>query len=122
MSSDRTRIDRVWNGYWNILLRCPFCFLLISSAISITLMGFLFDMHVRPFDQIDFFIPTGSAMKNAERIRKIFGNDMDQRVHQQINLYPALDVIIRRKIFNENHSDDDKNMLNEIIVDEVCEK
>jgi hypothetical protein len=71
-------------------------------------------MQVRPFDQNDFLIPNGQAIKNAFRITQLFGNDTELRMHQQLNLYPGLDIIIKRK-FNSNET----NMLTNEIIDEV---
>lgn len=108
-------IDALWNAYGRFLLRFPWLILLSSALLSIGLsVYFLLFVDVRPFDQVDFFLPNGPAMQNAQRIQKIFGNDKDLRVHQQMDLYPALDVIIRRK-----PSSPDSNMLNIEVIDEV---
>lgn len=71
-------------------------------------------MRLSTFDQQDFFLPNGPALENARRIVKLFGNEKYYRVHQQMDLYPALDVIIRRK-----SSTNDTNMLNSEVLDEV---
>ena len=76
-------------------------------------------MRVRAFDQGDFFLSNSQALRNAQRIRKIFGKDMDQRVHQQLDLYPALDVIIRRKVAASSDHLNETNMLHNETIHEV---
>ena len=112
------RIDALWKGYSRFLLRFPWLVLLSSAlvCIALTICFFLF-VHVRPFDQTDFFLPNGPAMQNAQRLQKIFGNDKDLRVHQQMDLYPALDMIIRRKVSSPENNQ--SNMLDTDVIDEV---
>ena len=55
----------------------------------------------------------------SRRIQNIFGNDKDFRVHQQMELYPALDVIIKRKVQRNSYDLNQTNMLNNQIIDEV---
>ena len=76
-------------------------------------------MRVRSFDQGDFFLSNSQALRNAQRIRTIFGNDMNQRVHQQVDLYPALDVIIRRKVPAGSDQLNETNMLHHETIHEV---
>ena len=76
-------------------------------------------MEVRPFDQNDFFMPNGLTLTNARRIKTLFGNDTELRMHQQLNLYPGLDIIIKRKVNNNDRSDNQTNMLDNQTVEEV---
>ncbi len=101
--------------YSKFLIRFPWSILAFSSLICVVLTGcFLLLMRTRSFDQNDFLMYNGLAMKNAFRIKEIFGNDTDLRMHQQLNLYPGLDIIFKRKL-NTNQT----NMLNNDIIQEV---
>ncbi|CAF5127755.1 unnamed protein product, partial [Rotaria sp. Silwood1] len=75
-------------------------------------------MQIRSFDQNDFIMGKSSTMQNAARLRKIFGNDTELRIHQQLNIYPALDIIIKRKLNTTARNDNLTNMLNEQILEE----
>jgi hypothetical protein len=102
--------------YSKFLIRFPWSILAISSFISIGLtVCCLLLMHTRPFDQNDFLMSNGPALKNAFHIKEIFGNDTELRVHQQLKLYPGLDIIIKRKS-NTNQT----NMLDNDVIREVC--
>ncbi len=119
LNSIRQHSNSKWKQFSNLyskfLLRFPWSILAISSFITIGLtVCFFLLMQVRPFDQNDFLIPNGQAIKNAFRITQLFGNDTELRMHQQLNLYPGLDIIIKRK-FNSNET----NMLTNEIIDEV---
>jgi hypothetical protein len=106
--------------YSTFLIRFSWPILAISSFITIGLtMCFLLFMQIRPFDQNDFLMPNGEAMKNAFRLREIFGSDTELRVHQQLNLYPALDIIIKRKLNTTERNNNQTNMLDERIIQEV---
>jgi hypothetical protein len=124
MNGIQTRIDRFGNYFVEILQRCPWLILLTSVVLASGLtVYFVYFLQLRPFDQTDFFIFNGPAMKNAQRLRKIFGNDKYQRVHQQMDLYPALDVIIRRKSSSTSTgNDNDTTMLDMNVINEVGEK
>lgn len=120
INSIRQLSNSKWKKFANIyarfLIRCPWSILLVSSllAIALTICCFLM-IQIRPFDQNDFLIPNSPAMTNARYLRQIFGNDTELRMHQQVELYPGLDIIIKRKI-NANET----NMLSTEIIDEVC--
>ena len=106
------------NFYSKFLIRFPWSILAISSLLTIGLtICFLLLMEIRSFNQNDFLIPNGQAMKNALSIKEIFGDDRELRMHQQLNLYPGLDIIIKRKI-NSTQT----NMLTNEIVDQVKPK
>lgn len=104
------------DSYSRLLLRFPWLILAVSSilAVGLTICFFLM-MQIRPFDQNDFLIPDGPSMTNARYLQQIFGNDTGFRMHQQLTLYPGLDIIIKRKA-NANET----NMLSTEIIDEVC--
>jgi len=103
------------NIYSKFLIHFPWSILSVSSFITIGLtIYFLLFMQIRSFDQNDFLITNGQAMKNAFHIKQIFGNDTELRMHQQLNFYPGLDLIIKRKL-NTNQT----NMLIKEIIDEV---
>lgn len=119
MNALRQRSNSKWkqfsNFYAKILIRFPWSILALSSflTIGLTIVFFLL-MKIRSFDQTDFFISNGQAMKNAMTIKNIFGDDTRLRMHQQLHLYPGLDIIIKRKA-NGNQT----NMLTPEIVDQV---
>lgn len=94
----------LWN-YFQLIL--PICFIL---TIGLTSFGFVFG-RFRTFDENDFLLRSSESVVNARRLREIFGDDSTLRVHQQLELYPSLDVIIKRK--------DSSNMLDEKIFNEV---
>lgn len=104
------------DSYSRFLLRFPWLILAVSSllAVGLTICFFLL-IQIRSFDQNDFLISDGPAMTNARYLQEIFGNDTEFRMHQQLNLYPGLDIIIKRKT-NANKT----NMLSMEIIDEVC--
>ncbi len=121
ISSIRQKSNSKWKQFANIyskfLIRFPWSILTLSSFISVGLtVCFLVLMQIRPFDQNDFLIPNGPAMRNAFRIRHIFGSDTELRMHQQLNLYPGLDIIIKRKFDTTNNQ---TNMLNNQVIEEV---
>lgn len=96
-------------------MRFTWIILLISCLLTIGLtIGFFFGMTVQPFNQTYFLVKNGKTSKNIQRIEQLYGHDKDFRVHQQMDLYPALDVIIKRK--------DSSNMLNNEVIDEVCSR
>lgn len=102
-------------SYSKILMRFTWIILLISCLLTIGLtIGFFFGMTVQPFNQTYFLVKNGKTSKNIQRIEQLYGHDKDFRVHQQMDLYPALDVIIKRK--------DSSNMLNNEVIDEVCSR
>ncbi len=110
-----SRWSQLINIYSKFLIRFPWSILAVSSFVTIGLtVCFLLLMQIRSFDQNDFLILNGPALKNAFHLRKIFGNDTELRMHQQLNLYPGLDIIIKRKP-NTNQT----NMLVNEIIDEV---
>lgn len=119
VNSLRQKSNLKWKQFSNIysqfLIRFPWKILALSLFLTIGLtIYFLLFMEIRSFDQNDFLLSNSPARKNALKLQQIFGNDMELRIHQQLNLYPALDIIIKRK------SDTNQtNMLNEDIVDEV---
>jgi hypothetical protein len=114
------KTNRFWEYYSNFLIRYSWLILILSSVITIGLsICFIFFMQIRQFDQTDFLIQNGPALTNARRIQSIFGNDKDYRVHQQIELYPALDVIIKRKLQSDQNDKNLTNMLTNQIIDEV---
>lgn len=103
------------NVYSKFLIRFPWSILAVSSFITIGLtIYFLLFMEIRSFDQSDFLLSNSPARKNAFQLKEIFGNDVELRIHQQLNLYPGLDIIIKRKL-NTNQT----NMLIDEIANEV---
>jgi len=115
----RQQSNSKWKQFSNIyskfLIRFSWSILAVTSFITIGLtIYFLLFMQIRSFDQNDFLISNSQAMKNAFHIRQIFGNDTELRMHQQLNLYPGLDIIIKRKL-NTNET----NMLSDEILEEV---
>ena len=124
INSIEEKSNSIWNRYSNIysniLIRFPWTILIISLFLTIGLtICFLFFMQIRPFDQTDFLLHNGQALKNAQRIKQVFGKDVDLRVHQQMDLYPALDVIIKRKLKINKENISETNMLDNQIIDEV---
>ena len=111
------------SGYSMFLIRYPWAMLALSSLLAVGLtVYFRLFMQIRSFDQDDFRLPNGPSMQNARRLKEIFGNDSELRVHQQLNLYSGLDVIMKRK-FNPNEIDANQtNMLNDDIIQEVRAK
>lgn len=119
-NSIQTKLDRFWTSYSKFTIRFTWLILILSALITIGLsICFLFFVHVRRFDETTFFIQNGRALRNVQRIQKLFGNDKNFRVHQQMNLYPALDIIIRRKLPKDHRNMNETNMLNKEIIDEV---
>ena len=119
MNLKQRKTNRFWNFYSKLLIRSTWLILILSSILTIGLtFWFLYFMQIRLFDQTDFFIQNGQALKNVHRIQQTFGNDKYFRVHQQMDLYPALDVIIKRKL-QPNENINQTNMLNEQVIKEV---
>jgi hypothetical protein len=115
------KINLFWNSYSKFLIHFAWLILILSLLLTIGLtICFFCLMQVRQFDQTDFLVSNGQALKNIQRIEKIFGNDKGFRVHQQMDLYPALDIIIKRKLSNNHGNLNETNMLNNQIIDEVC--
>jgi hypothetical protein len=115
----RQQSNSKWKQFSNIyskfLIRFSWSILAVTSFITIGLtIYFLLFMQIRSFDQNDFLVSNSRAMKNAFHIRQIFGNDTELRMHQQLNLYPGLDIIIKRKL-NTNET----NMLSNETLEEV---
>ncbi|CAF0973436.1 unnamed protein product [Adineta ricciae] len=122
MGSNRIqeRSDRFWNGYSKILIRFTQPILLASLVVTVGLtVCFFYFVQIRQFDQTDFIVRNGKAQQNAQRISEIFGNDKDFRAHQQMDLYPALDIIIKRKLSNNSRDINETNMLNKDIIEEI---
>ncbi|CAF3212379.1 unnamed protein product [Rotaria sp. Silwood2] len=119
-NSIQEKMNKFWNYYSKILMRFSWLILVLSLCITIglTICCFLF-MEIRQFDETNFFIQNGQALKNIQRIRTIFGNDKNFRAHQQMSLYPAIDIIIKRKLQTNNENVNETNMLNNEIIDEV---
>ena len=114
------RSDQFWNGYSKILIRFTVWILSASLVVTVGLtVCFFYFVQIRQFDQTDFIVRNGNAQKNAQRINEIFGNDKDFRAHQQMDLYPALDIIIKRKVSNNSTDMNETNMLNKDIIEEV---
>lgn len=124
LSNDSTqeKPNKFWNSYSKLLIEFSVLIFLLSSVVTIALTICFFKlMVVRSFDETEFFVRNSQALKNAERIDSIFGNDKNFRVHQQMRLYPALDVIIKRKLQKKHGNISETNMLNQQVIDEVCE-
>ena len=116
----KQKCKQFWISYSKILIRFTWIILIVSLLLTIGLtLGFFFGMKIRPFDQTYFLVTNGKAWKNIQRIEKLYGHDKDFRVHQQMDLYPALDLIIKRK---SSTSQNDTNMLNTQVIDEVISK
>jgi hypothetical protein len=119
MKTIEEKTNQFWNSYSKFLIRFSWLILIFSLLFTVGLTSyFLCFMQIRHFDQTDFLVQNGQAAKNIQRIEKIFGNDKEFRVHQQMDLYPALDVIIKRKI-STNPTINETNMLNIPVIDEV---
>ena len=117
----RGKVNAIWKRcsvkYAKFLLRSPWILLAVSSLLTLALTGaFLAFMRVRSFDQTDFLMNDGESLRNARRLRAIFGDDSVLRAHQQLNLYPTLDLIFKRK---SGAAGNQTNMLDEQILDEV---
>jgi hypothetical protein len=114
------KMNQFWNSYSKFLINFAWLILILSLLLTIGLTICLYYlMQIRQFDQTDFLVSNGQALKNIQRIETIFGNDKGFRVHQQMDLYPALDIIIKRKLFNNHRDFNATNMLNNQIIDEV---
>jgi hypothetical protein len=98
-------------AYSRVILVFSLLFAIILTGCSVGLM------HMRTIDQTDFFMTNSESVHSAHRLRNIFGNDTEFRVHQQLNLYPGLDIILKRKSTAQHEND--TNMLDERIIDEV---
>ncbi|CAF1964308.1 unnamed protein product [Rotaria magnacalcarata] len=119
-NSIQRKLDRFWDNYSKFLIRYSFITLILSSLITIGLTVYFFNfVQIRHFDETAFFMRNGRTSRNIERIKNIFGNDKNFRAHQQMNLYPALDVIIKRKSQTNRENMNETNMLNQQIIDEV---
>ena len=106
--------------YSKILIRLPWSILSFSLFITIGLsVCFFLLKKISLFNESAFIMHNSPAMKNAFRIRQIFGNDVELRIHQQLNLYPGLDIIIKRKLNTTERSYNQTNMLNDQIIQEV---
>ncbi|CAF0971101.1 unnamed protein product [Adineta steineri] len=116
--SVQEKTNKFWDNYSKFLIRFSWIILILSLIITVGLtICLLCLIQIRPFDQTDFIVRNGRASKNAQLINKVFGSDKDVRTHQQMDLYPALDVIIKRKINHENINE--TNMLNNQIIEEI---
>lgn len=116
----KTTSDRLWALYCRFLVRFAPYVIFSAILISVGLTTCFFQtVHVSVVDQNDFFLPSGRSIKNAKKLINLFGNDKNFRVHQQLNLYPALDVIVRRKIEGNDNSQNSSNMLNQSVIEEV---
>ncbi len=114
------KINQLWDLYSKFLIKFAWLILILSLLLTTGLsICFISLMQIRQFDQTDFLVSNGRALKNIRRIENIFGDDKGFRVHQQMELYPALDVIIKRKLINHHHDLNATNMLNNQIIDEV---
>ena len=110
-------------GYATFLIHYAWAILAFSSLLAVGLtVYFRLFMHIRSFDQDDFRLPNGPSMQNARRLREIFGNDSELRVHQQLNLYSGLDIIMKRKGNPDEIDTNQTNMLNDDIIQEVGTK
>lgn len=113
----KQKSKQFWISYSKILIRFTWIILIVSILLTIGLtLGFIFGMKIRPFDQTYFLVINGKTSKNIQRIEQLYGHDKDFRVHQQMELYPALDLIIKRKTSSNSN---DTNMLNTQVIDEV---
>ena len=124
LNTIRQRSNSFWKQcsikYSRFLLNYPRIILALSLLITIGLTGyFLTFMRIRSFDQNDFLMSNGESMINARRLRELFGDDTQLRVHQQLNLYPGLDIIIKRKVHTDILHRNQTNMLDDLIIEEV---
>ena len=121
LKSMRENVQSVWKlcsvNYGTFLIRSPWILLAVSSLIALALTGcFVVFVRIRSFDQTDFVMADGESMRNARQLKQLFGNDAVFRAHQQLHLYPTLDIIMKRKA---DGLGDSTNMLDERILDEV---
>lgn len=117
----------IWKRYANIysklLIRFPWIILTLGLLVTIGLSICCFVLaEIQSFDQNSFVLSKGVTMKNARRIKEIFGNDTESRMHQQLNLYPGLDIIIKRKVDSNETNFNATNMLDEQVIEEVINK
>ena len=118
------QIDSLWTKfslkYSQILLKYSWIILSVSVIISLTLTGYsIFAIKIRSFNQNDFIIRNSPSVRNAQRLREIFGKDSEFRAHQHVELYPGLDIIIRKRTVSNVSDDSNGNMLKEEIIHEV---
>jgi hypothetical protein len=120
IKSIQQKTNQFWDYYSKFLIRFAWLILIISLLLTVSLtIYFLCFMQIRKFDQTDFLVQNGQALKNIRQIEKVFGSDKGLRVHQQMELYPALDIIIKRKLSTNQGNINETNMLNNDIIDEV---
>jgi len=120
IKSIQEKTNQFWDYYSKFLIRFHWLILILSLLLTVSLtIYFICFMQIRKFDQTDFLVQNGKALKNIQRIEKLFGSDKGLRVHQQMDLYPALDIIIKRKLSTNQENINETNMLNEKIIDEV---
>ncbi len=114
------KMNILCDSYSKFLIRFSWLILILSLLLTVGLtIYFLCFMEMRPFDQTYFLVQNGRSLKNIRLIEKVFGNDKNFRVHQQMDLYPALDIIIKRKLTTNHPTLNETNMLNSQIIDEV---
>jgi len=120
IKSIQQKTNQFWDYYSKFLIRFSWLILFLSLLLTVGLtICFLCFMQIRKFDQTDFIVQNGQALKNIQRIEKVYGSDKGLRVHQQMDLYPALDIIIKRKLSTNHGTINETNMLNNQIIDEV---
>lgn len=120
IKSIQQKTNQFWDYYSKFLIRFSWLILFLSLLLTVGLtICFLCFMQIRKFDQTDFIVQNGQALKNIQLIEKVYGSDKGLRVHQQMDLYPALDIIIKRKLSTNHGTINETNMLNNQIIDEV---
>ncbi|CAF3528012.1 unnamed protein product [Rotaria sp. Silwood1] len=119
-NSIQEKINKFWNYYSKFLIRFSWLILILSLCITIGLtICFFYFIQIYQFDETIFFMQNSQAIKNVQRIQTLFGNDKNFRVHQQMSLYPAVDIIIKRKLQTNSEHVNETNMLTNDTINEV---
>ncbi|CAF3578347.1 unnamed protein product [Rotaria sp. Silwood1] len=119
-NSIQEKINKFWNYYSKFLIRFSWLILILSLCITIGLtICFFYFIQIYQFDETIFFMQNSQAIKNVQRIQTLFGNDKNFRVHQQMSLYPAVDIIIKRKLQTNSGHVNETNMLTNDTINEV---
>lgn len=126
MHSTRKCVQEFWRAvsqrYSKFLIRFSWVILGTSFLISMALIGcFLILFNIRSFDQNNFISAKSEAIQNAQRLKEIFGKDTQLRSHQHLQIYPNVDIIIKRRHHSDPTNEQSNNMLHTTIVNEVTD-
>ncbi|CAF0972507.1 unnamed protein product [Didymodactylos carnosus] len=109
--------DYLFDKYAQILSKYAWCILTLSLFITIILTACLYWAQLHPVDENVLKVKNSIAEHNAQQILDLFGNDSEYRIHQQVKLYPALDIILKRKTTTNGTT----NMLVEEVITQMRE-